>query len=340
MAGLWSATTLPEPNNGVSFDGGNGHLTGWGAAPTIDQIVAQAYGAACRTSARRRTRARRRATGTIALGVQCGNPNSVTRMCYTAVNAPVNPEVSPKAAFDRYFMGVTGERDAAADGGSGGDAGAQRAEGRRRSAEGRPVAHPQADRRRRLPEDRRAPGRRARDGEAHRAAADHADPTVGCAVPPSPTTVTSNSANYPTQVTQMMDIAAHILACDVTRVLTLQLSRGFSNIMHTWLGHTSGHHTMSHDGMDRRTELTGDRQLVREAGRVPARQAGCGERGDRYAARQHAGRVGARAWQHLPQHGAACPFIMAGKAGGALRTGRFLNFDGRSTRSCWSPSRS
>ena len=33
MAGLWSGTTLPEPNNGASFDGGNGHLTGWGAAP-------------------------------------------------------------------------------------------------------------------------------------------------------------------------------------------------------------------------------------------------------------------------------------------------------------------
>src|SRR4029078_11494847 len=45
MAGLWSGTTLPEPNTGYSFDGGNGHLTGWGAAPTIDQIVAQAYGA-------------------------------------------------------------------------------------------------------------------------------------------------------------------------------------------------------------------------------------------------------------------------------------------------------
>ena len=38
MAGLWTGTTLPEPNNGASFDGGNGHLTGWGAAPSIDQM--------------------------------------------------------------------------------------------------------------------------------------------------------------------------------------------------------------------------------------------------------------------------------------------------------------
>ena len=80
--------------------------------------------------------------------------------------------------------------------------------------------------------------------------------SVGCTIPPSPMNLTANNANYPAQVTQMMDIATNILACDVTRVLTLQLARGFSNVTHTWLGHTSAHHTMSHDGVDRRTELT------------------------------------------------------------------------------------
>ena len=61
MAGLWTGTTLPEPNNGVSFDGGNGHLTGWGAAPSIDQIVAQAYGPNMPYQRARPTRTRRRA---------------------------------------------------------------------------------------------------------------------------------------------------------------------------------------------------------------------------------------------------------------------------------------
>ena len=86
------------------------------------------------------------------------------------------PRGQPEGGVRSLLHGRDGQRDGAADGGSGGDARAQRAEGRRRSAEGRPVAHPEADRRRRLPEDRRAPGRRARDGAAHRAAADHADP--------------------------------------------------------------------------------------------------------------------------------------------------------------------
>src|SRR6188768_3154068 len=40
MAGLWSAATLNDPGDGADFDGGNGHRTGWGSGPTIDQIVA------------------------------------------------------------------------------------------------------------------------------------------------------------------------------------------------------------------------------------------------------------------------------------------------------------
>src|SRR4051794_27649332 len=106
MAGLWTGTTLPGPGAGVSFDGGNGHLTGWGAAPSIDQIVAQAYGpgmpyARAANDASPETRFR-----SIALGVQCQGPNTLNRMTYTAANAPITPEVNPKAAFDRYFAGV------------------------------------------------------------------------------------------------------------------------------------------------------------------------------------------------------------------------------------------
>jgi hypothetical protein len=107
MAGLWTGSTLPEPSNGVSFDGGNGHLTGWGVGPSLDQIVAQAYGAGmpyarAATDPSPETRYR-----SIALGVQCSNPTSLNRMTYTGPAAPITPEVSPKAAFDRYFMGVT-----------------------------------------------------------------------------------------------------------------------------------------------------------------------------------------------------------------------------------------
>ena len=124
----------------------------------------------------------------------------------------------------------------------------------------------------------------------------------------------------------MMDLAAGLLACDVTRVLTLQLSRGFSNITHTWLGHTSAHHTMSHDGVDRRTELTAiddwyAKQVAYFLGKLDAVNEGTGTLLDNTLL------VWGRELGNTSHNMGRAPFIIAGKAGGALRTGRFLNYD-------------
>jgi len=326
MAGLWSATTLPEPNNGASFDGGNGHLTGWGAAPSIDQIVAQAYGAGMPyakspTDASQETNYR-----SIALGVQCGSPNSVTRMIYTGVNAPVNPEVSPKAAFDRYFMGVTP---------SGSTPTEDPAVTRARAEQHAIVDLLKGD----LSHIRQQVG--ATDYQkidAHlegvleierRIKPPPTTPTTtGCTIPTAPTSLTANNDNYPAQIKQMFDIAAHILACDVTRIMSIQLSRGFSNVTHTWLGQTSPHHTMSHDGMDRRTELTAidnwyAQQVAYFLAQLDAVNEGNGTLLDNTLI------VWGRELGNTSHNMGRSPIIMAGKAGGALRTGRFLNFDGQ-----------
>jgi hypothetical protein len=107
MAGLWTGATLHDPSGTADFDGGNGHRTGWGSAASVDQIVAQAFGAKMPyqrspTDAAQETKYR-----SVALGVQCGQPTSLNRMTYTGDNQPIHPEVSPKAAFDRLFAGVT-----------------------------------------------------------------------------------------------------------------------------------------------------------------------------------------------------------------------------------------
>jgi hypothetical protein len=324
MAGLWTGTTLPEPNNGASFDGGNGHLTGWGAAPSIDQIIAEASGPAMpyqkpSNDPNPETRYR-----SIALGVQCGNPTSVTRMIYTGVNAPVHPEISPKAAYDRYFMGITPSGMTPME-----DPAVTRAR-----AEQKAVVDLLKGDLSRLRKRLGAADYQKIDAHLEGVLAMErrivppptTPTTVGCTVPASPTTVTANNANYPTQVTQMMDIATHILACDVTRILTLQLSRGFSNITHTWLGHTSGHHTMSHDGVDRRTELTAidnwyAQQVAYFLGKLDAVNEGTGTLLDNTLI------VWGRELGNTSHNMDRSPFILAGKAGGALRTGRSLNYD-------------
>ena len=151
-------------------------------------------------------------------------------------------------------------------------------------------------------------------------------PGAGCTVPGGPTKMSANNANFPAQVTQMMDIAAHALACDVTRVLTLQMSYAFSNVVHTWLGHTSAHHTMSHDGTDRRTELQAidnwyAQQIAYLVGQLDAVDEGNGTLLDNTLI------VMGRELGSTSHRMDRSPLLMIGKAGGALQTGRFLNYD-------------
>lgn len=48
----------------------------------------------------------------------------------------------------------------------------------------------------------------------------------------------------------MLDLAASAIACDQTRVLTFMLGHGGSNIAHTHLGISEGHHALSHHQSD------------------------------------------------------------------------------------------
>lgn len=334
MAGLWSATTLPGPSAGVSFDGGNGHLTGWGNAATIDQIVARAYGAGMVYAKAPADPTQETRYRSIALGVQCGGPNTLNRMTYTGPNAPISPEVSPKAAFDRYFMGVT------PTGGAGVppvDPNAARLRAEQQAA--LTLLKGETGKLRTLVGtadyqkiDAHLAGLMAleRLNATPTGGPTAPPPSAACALPPASADVASpsNNAGYPTQVTQMMDIATGLLACDVTRVLTLQLSYAFSNVVHTWLGHTKGHHTLCHDGLDERAPLADidlwySKQVAYLLGKLDAVNEGNGTLLDNTLV----------VWGH--ENGSTAhrqdnvPFLMAGSAGGALRTGRYLNLTGK-----------
>ncbi len=59
----------------------------------------------------------------------------------------------------------------------------------------------------------------------------------------------SPSADFPTTVQLQMDLLALALACDLTRVASLQLSTATSQVTHSWLtGQTDTHHNYSHMG--------------------------------------------------------------------------------------------
>jgi hypothetical protein len=327
MAGLWTGTTLPGPSAGVSFDGGNGHLTGWGNAASIDQIIAQAYGPnmpyqRAANDANPETKYR-----SIALGVQCGSPNTLNRMTYTGPSAPISPEMDPVAAFTRIFAGVTP--------GGGMTTGPED-----------PAVTQQRNEQKALVDILKVDLAkiRTRVGAADYQKIDaHLEgvlamerrltptttttpPSSACTVGTAPAKVTSNNAAFPAQVTSMMDIIAHAFACDVTRVMTLQLSYAFSHVVHTWLGHTSGHHDMSHDGTDRRTELQAidnwyAKEIAYVVGQLDAVNEGNGTLLDNTLI------VMGRELGSTAHRMDRSPLLLIGKAGGALRTGRFLNYD-------------
>jgi hypothetical protein len=70
--------------------------------------------------------------------------------------------------------------------------------------------------------------------------------TASCTAPGAVTA----STDFPTNAKLQMDILALALACDLTRVASLQFSTATSQVTHTWLGanQTDCHHNYSHDG--------------------------------------------------------------------------------------------
>ena len=262
MAGLWTGSILNGPSGDANFDGGNGARTGWGSGASIDQLVARASGTNTPYAVGPDEPQQETAYRSVQLGVQTGNPTSLNRNIYAAENSPIHPETNPRAAFDRLFANVV-----PADGQTSPPAEDPSAVAAR--AEQQAIVDLLQDDLQRLRQ--RVGSQEYQKLDAHlegllaleqrlNASVTTPTPTLGCAIPEAPPESSGGAlggggASFPDEITQMIDIVAHALACDVTRVASLQISYGFSNVTHTWLGQTSAHHTMSHDLTDRRAEL-------------------------------------------------------------------------------------
>jgi hypothetical protein len=314
MAGLWTGALLHDPQPGADFDGGNGHRTGWGSGPSIDQVVANAASASTPYLKGPDDPNQETLYRTIELGVQCGEPHSVYRMIYKADSQPLHPETSPTAAFTRLFSAQVGDPDALAK--KKAEKGAvldliagdiERLRGRVSTEE-----HPKID----------------AHLEGIRALERRLDATVaaGCTAPTAPMAgVKSNNATYPAEVASMIDIVSHMFACDLTRVASLQLSRGFSSVVHTWIGMTMGHHTMSHDtSADHKQQLVDvdtwyATQVASLLGKLDAIDEGGSTLLDNTLVVW--GRELGTTSHRMQPH----PLLMFGGAQGALRAGRFID---------------
>jgi hypothetical protein len=316
MAGQWTGSLLHEPQNGADFDGGNGNRTGWGSGPSIDQVVANAFGPNLPYQRAPEEADPEVAFRTLELGVQSGQPHSINRMIYRGDEQPLHPETNARAAFDRLFLGPLQSQSPEA------------------------ITRIRAERRAVLDLVNADLNRlRTRVGaEEMRKVESHADAlrsierrlesttvAAACTAPAPPITAErSNDASFPSEITNMSEIMVQALACDLTRVASLQLSRGFSHIRHSWLGHTSTHHTMSHDNSQDFNPLLEQvdnwyaKQVVALLQRMDSIPEGSGTLLDNTLV------VWGRELGTTSHRMDPWPVVLAGSARGELQTGRFI----------------
>jgi len=318
MSGLWSGASLHPPSGDANFDGGNGLRTGWGSGPTVDQVIAAASGADMPYQRPANDPEPETPYRTLELGAQCADPHSMHRMIYKGDQQPVHPETNPRAAFNRLF-GAPVTQDPGA---------AELATARTRDRLDVLMSEVERLRSRVGAEEYPKIEAHLEGLRAIERRLDGAAPTTeGCTTPAAPVESIvrfENSATFPRDATAMMDLAAHALACDLTRVASVQLSRGFSGIVHSWVGATQGHHTISHLTGDHTAELQAidqwyGAQFAHLLAKLDSVKEGNGTLLDNTLV-VWGREMGTTSHKMQPVN-----LILAGGARGALPTGRFLD---------------
>lgn len=155
----------------------------------------------------------------------------------------------------------------------------------------------------------------------------------GCAKPMPPAANLDFKANdnFPMVGKLQMDLMAMAMACDLTRVCTIQWENSVGGTRFTWLGATRGHHDMSHDpdtALDTKEMLTKinvwfAEQFAYLIGALKSVPEDNGTMLDNTLI----------LWCNELSRGNAhshpdMPYVLAGRAGGKIKTGRWLRFTG------------
>ncbi len=198
----------------------------WASGISVDQDIANHIGGDT-------------AFRSLELGVRNGNSNNVwTRMCYRGASEPLPPDDDPYAVFERVFGDLTAD-----------PFGLERRRAMRQSVvdylnqdyadlQSR-VAREDALRMEQHIQGIRDIERRLTAGNL---GASCAAPDLGGRID------LSDINNMPAIGTMQMDLATMALACDLTRVVSLQWTNSVGGAASPWLGISEGHHSLSHEG--------------------------------------------------------------------------------------------
>lgn len=154
-----------------------------------------------------------------------------------------------------------------------------------------------------------------------------------CQSPQAPSKMNKDDYSAVPQITRsQIDLAITALACEMTKVATVQLSHTVSPVVFSWVGNTSGHHSLSHTADGDQTNLS---QLLVA---------------DQWCAEQFSYMIQKLKDTPTPDSNGtlfddtlciwvkelgdsrlhvceSVPFVIAGSAGGLFQTGRYLSYD-------------
>jgi hypothetical protein len=306
LAGIDGESSYHGPGDGAHWNGMGHMLTGTelvdlgnynfsGGGISIDQRVAQTIGTTTKYP-------------TLELCVENDPASVASHMSYLGPNQPAPPEPDPTAVFQRLFDGATPDQKA------------QRVSVLDAVQEDLKTLAPKlgaADRQK---------------VEAHLDAVRSVEKSLRAtqAVACDPIAVGRDDLrDVPAVGKDQMDLLVRALSCDLTRVVTLQWSQAVSMTRMTWLGITDAHHDLSH--------MTNSDPVVH--GKLSAINA--------WYAGQFAYLLDAM--KAVPEGGGTLldhslvvwcnelsdgevhsrrqlPYVLAGRCGGAVKTGRFLPY--------------
>jgi hypothetical protein len=306
MSGMLTGQML----NSGPFAGVGAAPAGWPMGPSVDQRIAKAL--AVPTPLR-----------SLELGVQVGSADNWGRMIYRDANQPLPPDDDPASVYGRVFSDLHTDPAVIA-----------RLHKRRKSIlDGVSAQFTRLSSRLGTTDRQRLDAHLTAVQEIEtRLTTDLVVNNPSCHDPTISAVATQSNDAFPMVGALQMDLLTMALACDITRVASLQWSRSVSQTRFTWLNVTSGHHDLSHrpdteaDAVSNLTKINTwyAQQFAGLIARLKATPDGAGgtlfdntlllwcnelAKGNTHS------RMGA-------------PYVLAGSAGGALRTGRYLSYEG------------
>ncbi len=303
-------TGMPLQEGTLFEGGGDSGTAGWAGGISIDQHIANAIGENTKFPS-------------LEFGVRTLGATVWSRMCYAGAGQPIPPDNDPNTAFNRIF----GELD-------GDPAEVARLRHRRQSVldfviDEFNTLNPSLGADDRIKLDQHLTAVR----EIEQRLESESQPAAGCMTPDFGAAMGLDPLavdNFPLVGQLQMDLLAMSLACDLTRVASIQWTKSVGDVPMTWLGINEGHHALSHEGDSNTTAQNKLRDiniwyaqqlnyLIEKLKSIPEGNGTvfdntlivwCNELG--------------KGNSHTRNK---IPFVLAGSAGGALTTGRYLDFD-------------